>query len=102
MRSFVVALVLAALWVSAAQAQKIDWTKIPITRVEVGQTIEGSVDESDRFYEGVWRDWYTFSANAGETLTVSIEGGSEPTLGILEPRGAQQPSPLKISRKGAA
>lgn len=86
----------AALIATAAMAAKKDWGALQVTPLEVGAEVAGSLDPADQEDKGLWRDWYLVSAEAGETLTFSIEGGGEePHLWLYRPRGGEEPVSLQ-------
>lgn len=78
---------------TSANGRQTGWKAPPMTPIEVGAVVDGSLDPADQ--DGVldlWRDWYILSAEAGETLTITIEGGGEaPRLWLYEARGDGEP-----------
>lgn len=97
-RLALLAAVSATVFASPAAAAKKDWSALPVTPLEIGAGVSASLDSADLDDKDLWRDWYFVSAEAGETLTFTIEGGGEePHLWLYRAQGRDEP----ISLQGA-
>lgn len=86
----------AILLAAPALAAKKDWSALPVSPLEIGAGVAGSLDAADLDDKDLWRDWYVLSAEAGETLTFAIEGGGEePHLWLYRPQGRDEPVSLQ-------
>jgi len=83
----------AVLMATSANGRQTGWKAPAMTPIEVGAVVDGSLDPADQDgASDLWRDWYVLSAEAGETLTITIEGGgAAPRLWLYEARGDAEP-----------